>query len=54
MKVYYTIRPTKNGYVITLYSGDGRDSEWIARSWAEVGEVLEEIGAPDFVEEGTK
>ena len=42
----YKVSATENGYIIlqpgTTYK------QWVARSWAEVLEILEEIGAPDF------
>jgi len=50
MKKNYTIDSVKNGYTISLYPYpvNGEATQWVARSWKEVLEILEEIGAPDF------
>lgn len=43
------ITALENGYKITL-DIEGPTKEWVARSWAEVLELLSEIGAPDYYE----
>jgi len=42
----YMICSMENGYTIEHLLGD----TWVARSWAEVIEILTEIGAPDYKE----
>ena len=49
LKSYYAIHAVTNGYTVSKYTSGGRTEEWIARSWAEVLELLAEIKAPDFV-----
>ena len=49
MTKHYEIAAVENGYVI-LHPGV-EHKKWVARSWAEVLEILTEIGAPDFVPE---
>ena len=48
-KVYYAIHAVTNGYTVSKYTTGVRTEQWVARSWAEVLELLAKIKAPDFV-----
>ena len=51
-KRWYLIEAASNGYTIKE-SPVGRvvGRVWVARSWAEVLEILQDVGAPDYVPE---
>jgi len=47
------IRSVVNGYTISVTKFGGSEigvaTEYVARSWAEVFDILKEVGAPDYV-----
>jgi hypothetical protein len=51
MRKRYIIEAVENGYLINLFVLGNSHGQWVAHSWKEVLEILEEIGAPDFEQE---
>ena len=49
---WMTINPVTNGYIIVVTRSVGKEysarEEYIARSWAEVIDLMKDIDAPDY------